>query len=204
MFLVSFSGAMQPGPVTATAITMGGRNRYAGLLLAVGHGVIEFPLMVLIMLGAGKIFESDVAQLAVGFAGGIALLLMGVQMLARSKCEEKTQAVLRKDSPIWAGVVLTASNPYFLIWWGTIGLALATEAKQFGVWAFGIFAIVHWLVDLIWVGTLSFASFYGGRLMGPKVQQVVVKICAVAMLWFAAMFIYRAAIKLTGLLVSAA
>ncbi|UCF44527.1 MAG: LysE family transporter, partial [Planctomycetota bacterium] len=51
VFIISFSGAAQPGPVTATAIATGSRNRYAGLALAIGHGIIEFPLMVLIMLG---------------------------------------------------------------------------------------------------------------------------------------------------------
>jgi len=46
VLIISCSGAMQPGPVTATAIAMGARNRYAGTLLAIGHGIIEFPLMV--------------------------------------------------------------------------------------------------------------------------------------------------------------
>jgi threonine/homoserine/homoserine lactone efflux protein len=53
VFVISFSGAMQPGPVTATVITMAARNRYAGTLLAIRHGIIEFPLMVLIILGLG-------------------------------------------------------------------------------------------------------------------------------------------------------
>ena len=71
VFIISCSGAMQPGPVTATAITIGARNRYAGVLLAAGHGIIEFPLMVVIILGMAKIFEMPKVQIAIGIAGGI-------------------------------------------------------------------------------------------------------------------------------------
>ena len=34
---ISLSGVMAPGPVTATTIVMGSRNRWAGELIAVGH-----------------------------------------------------------------------------------------------------------------------------------------------------------------------
>lgn len=62
VFIISFSGAIQPGPVTTSAITMGTRNRWAGVLPAIGHGIIEFPLMVLIILGLGEIFQKTTAQ----------------------------------------------------------------------------------------------------------------------------------------------
>ena len=77
-----------------------------------------------------------------------------------------------------------------------MGLALATDATKFGLYAFALFAIVHWLVDLIWVTALSLASFHGTTLLGPKVQQIVLKICAAAMLLFGLFFIYNAATTL--------
>ena len=67
---ISLSGVIAPGPLTASAIAIGARNRYAGLALALGHGIIEFPLMVLIMFGLGAILKSAVAQTIIGFAGG--------------------------------------------------------------------------------------------------------------------------------------
>jgi threonine/homoserine/homoserine lactone efflux protein len=103
-----------------------------------------------------------------------------------------SQAGARKDKPILAGIVLTASNPYFLIWWATVGLALATDATKFGLYAFALFAIVHWFVDLIWVTALSLASFHGTTLLGPKVQHVILRTCAAAMLLFGLFFIYNA------------
>jgi threonine/homoserine/homoserine lactone efflux protein len=79
VFIISCSGAMQPGPVTATVITMGARNRYAGMLLAIGHGIIEFPLMVVIILGMGQYFKLPKVQIVIGLTGGVFLLLMAIQ-----------------------------------------------------------------------------------------------------------------------------
>ena len=127
---------MQPGPVTATAITIGSRNRYAGTLLAIGHGIIEFPLMVVIILGMEKYFKMPKVQITIGLAGGVFLLLMAIQafLSLRAKADTKPKALHGK--PILAGIILTASNPYFLVWWATVGLALATQAVGWGIWAF--------------------------------------------------------------------
>ncbi len=196
VFIISFSGAVQPGPVTATAISMGARNRWAGVLLAVGHGIIEFPLMLLIILGLGSIFQKNATQIGISAAGGIVLIYMAASMFKTSTKHIDPKTGAKNDKPVIAGIVLTASNPYFLIWWATVGLALATDATKFGLYAFALFAIVHWLVDLIWVTALSLASFHGTTLLGPKIQQIVLKICAVAMLLFGLFFLYNAAAAL--------
>ncbi|KPL23834.1 MAG: hypothetical protein AMJ75_05265 [Phycisphaerae bacterium SM1_79] len=184
---------MQPGPVTATAITMGARNRYAGSLMAVGHGVIEFPLMVVIILGLGKYFKLAKVQVAIGLAGGVFLILMGAQafLSLRAKADAEPRALEAK--PILAGIVLSVGNPYFLIWWATVGLALATQATKWGIWAFGLFALAHWSVDLVWLQILSWASFKGSVLLGPNGQRIVVVVCSAAMFLFGLFFIYNAA-----------
>jgi len=188
---------MQPGPITATAITMGSRKKWAGVLLAIGHGIVEFPLMVLMMflltIGHDKIFKSDIAQIIIGLIGGVVLLIMAVQAFTNSRTGQYTKATNCNDKPILTGIVLSVSNPYFFIWWSTVGLALATEAKGFGIWAFAIFAVVHWTVDLIWVTALSFTSFHGSVLLGPKPLRIVLMICSVALLGFGLFFIHNAA-----------
>ncbi len=184
---------MQPGPVTATAITMGAKNRYAGTLLAIGHGIIEFPLMVVIILGLGKYFELPKVQIAIGLAGGAFLILMAAQSLIGLAAKTSTEPKSFTGKPVLAGIILTAGNPYFLLWWATVGLALATEATQWGIWAFGLFALTHWLVDLIWLQTLSWASFKGSVLLGPHGQRIVLAICSAALLGFGVFFVFKAA-----------
>ncbi|UCD00257.1 MAG: LysE family transporter [Phycisphaerales bacterium] len=192
VLLISCSGAMQPGPVTATVITMGARNRYAGTLLALGHGVIEFPLMVVIILGLGRYFELPKVQIAVGLAGGAFLMLMGVQSLVSLRTKSDAEPKVFRGRPILAGIILSAGNPYFLLWWATVGLALATQATQWGIWVFGLFALTHWLVDLIWLQALSWASFKGSVLLGRHGQRIVQAICSVAMFGFGVFFVVKA------------
>jgi len=184
---------MAPGPVTAAAIGMGTRSRYAGALIAVGHGVVEFPLMILIVLGVGRILKLPTAQIVIGLAGGAFLLIMAIQMLKSLRSIEVQQVTVTKSAPVLAGVILSAGNPYFLLWWATVGLTLATTATGIGIWAFAIFAIVHWLCDLIWLSALSWASFKGSVLLGPRGMRIVLMICSAALFVFGLLFIYNAA-----------
>jgi len=183
---------MAPGPVTAAAIGMGTRSRYAGMLLAVGHGIVEFPLMVLIVLGLGRILKLPTAQIIIGLAGGAFLLIMAIQMLKSLRAAKEQQTKTTKSTPVLTGIILSASSPYFLLWWATVGLTLATTATGIGIWAFVIFAIVHWLCDFIWLSALSWASFKGSVLLGPKGMRIVLMICAIALFFFGLLFIYNA------------
>ena len=162
------------------------------MLIAVGHGIVEFPLIVLIVLGADRILKSTSAQIIIGLAGGAFLLVMAIQMLGSLRSAEKQQAQFAGSTPVLTGVLLSAGNPYFLLWWATIGLALATAATGLGVWAFVLFAVVHWLCDLVWLTALSWASFKGSVLLGPRSQRIVLLICAAALLVFGLYFVCNA------------
>ncbi len=200
VLIISCSGAMQPGPVTATAIAMGARSRYAGALLAIGHGIIEFPLMVVIILGMGKYFKLPRVQIAIGLAGGVFLILMAVQALLSLRTKADAQPKALAGRPILAGIILSAGNPYFLLWWATVGLALATQATKWGIWAFALFALAHWSVDLIWLQILSWASFKGSSLLGPRIQQIVLLVCSLALFAFGVFFIYSSGVTLIGIM----
>ena len=199
---ISLSGVMMPGPVTAAAVAMGARNRFAGALMAVGHGIIEFPLMILIVLGVGRILKLPTAQIVIGLAGGIFLLIMAIQMLKSLHSAEEQEVTATKRAPVLAGIILSAGNPYFLVWWATVGLALATTATGIGIWAFVVFAIVHWLCDLVWLSALSWASFKGSVLLGPRGMRIVLLICSLALLVFGVVFIYVAAGTLINLILA--
>jgi threonine/homoserine/homoserine lactone efflux protein len=193
VFIISFTGALQPGPVTATAITIGTRNRWAGTLMAIGHGIIEFPLIAVIVLGMGKYFQIPKVQIAIGLAGGVFLILMGVQTYLGLKTDADSKPKALHGKPILAGIILSASNPYFLLWWATVGLALANQAPaEWGIWAFVLFALTHWFVDLIWLQLLSWASFKGSVLLGPHGLRIVLMFCAAALFGFGIYFIYNA------------
>lgn len=189
VFGISLSGALQPGAVTAAAITMGARDRFAGTLMAFGHGIIEFPLMVLLIFGVGELVKRPSVSIAIGLAGGTFLVLMGAQLFRDLNKSEDGQVPGGKGGPLITGIVLTGANPYFLIWWATVGLTLVTTAKDLGVWAFVLFALVHWSCDLIWLTILSWGSFKGASILSPKRRKAILLFCAVALLGFGLYFI---------------
>lgn len=193
---ISLSGALAPGPVTAAAIGMGSRNRFAGTLMALGHGVVEFPLMVLLIYGVGRYLRIPWVEVAIGLIGGGVLVLMAVQMLRGLRTAGDLEVQVVRGGPFFAGILLTGGNPYFLIWWATVGLALITDARGFGVWAFVLFALAHWSCDLIWLTILSWASFKGSVLLGPRRQRMVLAGCAAAMAGFGLYFIVLQIVKM--------
>jgi threonine/homoserine/homoserine lactone efflux protein len=190
---ISLSGVMAPGPVTAAAIAMGARNRFAGALMAVGHGIVEFPLIILITLGMDTILKSTTTKIVIGFAGGVFLLFMAIQMIRSLSGAEDREVKVTSSGPVVAGIILSVGNPFFLIWWASVGLNLAITAAGFGIWAFALFAIVHWLCDLIWLSALSWASFKGSVLLGPRRQKKILLVCSLALFGFGLFFIYNAA-----------
>lgn len=191
-FGISLSGVMAPGAVTAAAIAQGARRRWAGIRMAVGHGIVEIPLIFLITLGLGVLFQADGFKIAVGVLGGAFLVWMGIVMTRQSGVSDSATDAPGAAGPLMTGLILSISNPYFLLWWATVGLNLTLEARNLGWTAFLLFALVHWLCDLIWLTVLSFASFHGTNILGSRSQKIVLQVCGIALVAFGGHFIYRA------------
>lgn len=189
--VISLSGVMAPGPITAATLAAGVRSRHAGALVALGHAAIEMPLILLLSTGIGSFLTSPKAQVGIGLAGGMVLMLMGLQLLLSLWKPSDSPAPVQRH-PLLIGVVLSVANPYFLIWWATVGLSLALQALAFGILILALFALVHWLCDLVWLEVLSLAGFTGSEVFGRRAQTVVSVVCGIAMVGFGAKFIYDA------------
>jgi threonine/homoserine/homoserine lactone efflux protein len=195
--VVSLTGVLSPGVVTAATMALGVRGRHAGALVAVGHGIVEFPLMLLIIFGAAQHLKNPNVHIGIGLAGGAMLILLAVQMLRGVKSGAQAAAAPRAArGPILTGIILTAGNPLFLVWWATVGLALPINAAKLGVLAFALFAVVHWLCDLAFLEALTLATFKGAKLLGDRAMRWVQVVCATAVLVIAAKFIVDAAMSL--------
>jgi len=186
--VISLSGVMAPGPITAVTIGKGNKSPHAGALIAIGHGIVEFPLMVAIFYGLGYLLNSVYAKTAIGLVGGLFLLVMAVNMFRSIKRVEVNPNKYSR-SPLVDGILLSLGNPYFLIWWATIGSVLILRAVNFGRLGFIIFALVHWLCDFFWYYFLSVLSFKGGQFFGKTFQKIVFAVCGIALLFFGGKFI---------------
>jgi threonine/homoserine/homoserine lactone efflux protein len=189
--LISLSGVMAPGPITAVTIGQGNRSPHAGALIALGHGVVEFPLMAVVFFGAGSLLAISPVKAAVFTLGGIFLFWMGFGML-RSIGRVQVETRGEGGSPLVSGILLSLWNPYFLLWWVTVGATLITTAVKFGTLGLLLFALAHWLCDLIWLYFLSAISFKGGHVFGIIFQKVVFGICGTFLLFFGGKFLLDA------------
>lgn len=189
--VISMSGVLSPGPVTAVAVGKGSESPHAGAWVAVGHGLVEIPLMAAIFFGLGYVLNQDLARAAVALVGGLFLLVMGLGMLRGVKQVEVSSSKSTR-SPVIAGVLLSLGNPYFLIWWATVGAALIMRSASFGPLGFLLFALAHWLCDFFWAYFLSALSFKGGRFFGRRFQEVVFAASGLFLLFFSGRFIVDA------------
>ncbi|NLF29788.1 MAG: LysE family transporter [Planctomycetes bacterium] len=189
---VSLTGVMAPGAMTAAALAAGTRRRHAGAMIAVGHGIVELPLIVLLIGGVRLWLERAAVRGAIGLAGGVIMLWMALGLLRALRGPALQADAVPQRRPVRAGIVLTATNPFFLLWWATVGLTLAADAARLGAAAFALFALVHWVCDLLWLEILTLASFSGARLLGPSAQKAILLVCGAGMAWFGAQFVASA------------
>jgi threonine/homoserine/homoserine lactone efflux protein len=178
--IISLSGVMAPGPITAVTISKGSKYPWAGVMVAAGHGVVEFPLMMAIFFGVGSTLDSPHVRALIGILGGVFVVWAGFGLLRDMKAT-RIQSSTDNRSPIFSGILFSIGNPYFLVWWSTVGAALILRSLVFGVFGFVAFALSHWFCDLGWNAFLSYLSFKGGQFFGRKFQQVVFLISGLLM-----------------------
>jgi threonine/homoserine/homoserine lactone efflux protein len=196
--IISLSGVMTPGPVFAAAVAKGYKDERAGIKIALGHGLVEFPLMALILVSLGYIFENDMVKLGIGLIGGTLLLFLGASMIrSRKVVADEEHEFLPYDS-IVAGALTTATNPYFLLWWATVGAVLVLNAQYFGPIVVVVFAVVHWSCDLVWYTFTSVLVFRTKHLWTPRVQEVIFGTCGAIMMFFGAYFLLGPAFDLVN------
>jgi threonine/homoserine/homoserine lactone efflux protein len=185
--LISLSGVLLPGPLFAVTIEKAKKRKTAGALIALGHGIVEFPLMFLIFFVLSEFDVPWTVQAAVGVVGGLLMIYMGIQTFRkRNRTDEKY--VASKQDSLLAGIWTTAANPGFILWWLTIGTALVLNAKLFGFAGFSVFAGVHWMCDFVWYTVVAFVIFKSHRFWTRWVHQAISFFCVGVFVVFGALF----------------
>ena len=186
--VISFSGVMMPGPMFAVTLAKSFKSPWAGTQISLGHAVIEVPLILLIYFGFAKFFENTVVQLVLSIVGGGMIIWLGISMFrARAEVTERS-----KDLPynaFTAGIITSGLNPFFLLWWATIGSMLIMKFLDFGVTGLTLFIIVHWLCDLVWLSFVSNLVYRTHSLWGRKLQQGIFIGCSLLLVGFGGWFL---------------
>jgi len=208
---ISTTGVMMPGPVTAATIAKGYKDRWAGVWIALGHAVVEFPTIALMAIGFSIYLNNIWVAIVIGLAGGSMLVYMGLAMIgsrsgvvAKLRDGDKEKGVPdRKDDPFpyhpfVAGAITTASNPYYFLWWATLGAALTLNALEFGLAVLVVFAVLHWSIDLVWDFFIGYAVNRSRRFWDRKVYLTIFAICGAIMVLFGIWFVASAVTMAMG------
>ncbi len=188
VIVISLSGVMSPGPLFAVTIAKGQKEKNAGIGVTLGHAIVELPIMFLIFLGFSRFFTDSEAKFFISTIGGAMLVYIGAGMIKERDSLAGAGRVLPYSS-VAAGAIATGMNPYFLIWWATVGAALVLNATAFGFAGFLIFACVHLSCDLAWNVLLSRASFASRELWSKRAHELIFAACGALLILFGAWFI---------------
>lgn len=193
-FIIGLSGALMPGPMlTVTIRQSASRGWRVGPLVVFGHGLLELSLVVAIVYGLGQFLAKGAVVGTIGIIGGAVLLWMGWSMIRDAR---KTSLVIEGGKgmaslhPVWAGILSSVSNPYWIVWWATIGLSYIAFSVKYGPLGISLFYTGHILADLVWFAFVALLVHFGKRWVNDRAFQVVIALCGVLLLGFGVFFGY--------------
>ncbi len=192
-FAVGLTGAVSPGPMSASILGMSHRKPLLSTLgLVAGHGMLEAFIIVGIIFGLRSLpFQAGIALL-----GSATIVVLGIVQFMAEPEEQAARAGDREGSseggsrgpdlerrsreepdleqpairwgasaraPFVAGIVLTLSNPYWWIWWLTFGAGFLALQP-----AYAAFYVGHISADLVWFGILAITASRGAKILGRK------------------------------------
>ena len=176
-----------PGPMFAVTLAKSYRSPWAGAQISLGHAVIEVPLILLIYFGFAQFFENNIVQLVLSILGGGMIIWLGINMF-RARAEIVQEG---KDLPynaFTAGILTSGFNPFFLLWWATIGSLLIMKFLDFRTTGLIVFILVHWLCDLAWLSFVSILIYRTKSLWSRKFQEGLFFICSLLLIGFGGWF----------------
>jgi len=212
--LMSLSGALMPGPLLTYTISRTLRTTRRGWLTGArvigGHAAVEALLVVALVLGVVGFLQAPAAVKTIAAVGAVLLVYMGVSLLleiargrgielaagaaptggeptAGGALPEEKVSFATKLPPVLAGVLVSMSNPYWWVWWVTIGAAfLIRYDVTLQRWpALVAFFVGHELGDLGWFSAVSIALSLGRSRIPKGVAVGIQAFCGVAIIGFA-------------------
>src|SRR5919106_5106047 len=167
--LLSASGVLSPGPLFLMNLVYGSKQGYrAGLKIATGHAMIEFPLIIILTISFFQLTNTPIVNV-LGLAGGISIIIFAIIQLINTARKERSKSIFNNsnsnhrvsfiaDKPVLLGIIFSALNPFFIAWWLTVGLTLISDSiSLFGVvnGSILLFSFHIWM-DYVWLILTSY------------------------------------------------
>jgi threonine/homoserine/homoserine lactone efflux protein len=196
VIVVTASGALAPGPLFFGLLTHGSREgARAGFTCATGHMLVELPLVLALSLGLLAAASQPTIKSVIGLVGGIGLICFGTLQIydtLRSKPEFGNALRTRSlpASSLILGLALTALNPYFILWWLTIGSVLIVQALAFAaITGVIIMYLAHVWMDYAYLTTIAHLGKKGRKVIGSRYYHIVLIAFGLILIYYGLTFI---------------
>lgn len=88
------------------------------------------------------------------------------------------------------GIFTSIANPYFIIWWATIGITYVTLALKSGAIGIAWFFSGHIIADLLWYSLVAAVIAGGKKFFSDKIYKVIMIVCGVFLVGLGLYFLY--------------
>lgn len=197
-FVIALTGAMAPGPLLTVTITETVRRGWrSALLLLAGHALLEAGLLAGFAFGLQDFLSSPAVADALAILGGLFLVWMGADLLAKTIRKKISLDLSADDSPprfgpVAQGALVSISNPYWTLWWVTVGVKLASDGLAMGPAGVASFFAGHELADLAWYALVIAAVSRGRKFAGDRVYRTILGVCAAFLIYLGSSFVLSA------------
>ena len=151
-----------------------------------------------LVLGLSRLIQLPAVTGTIGFVGGGMLVWMGWGICREAFGRQVDFAALGAQgaphqtrlSPMLAGVITSVSNPFWSLWWATVGSGYVMIALLEGAAGVATFFGGHILSDLAWFSLISFGVHRGRNVIGNGVYQGILAVCGVCLIALGGYFLY--------------
>jgi threonine/homoserine/homoserine lactone efflux protein len=203
----SASGVISPGPLFFANLVYGSKQGiYSGIKMAHGHTIVELPLIIILASGLitfSSITTTNLVSKLISLSGGIVILVFSAvqieALLKKKKGEKKINFnTHNKKDPLIIGSILSALNPFFILWWLTAGLKLISDSLELYGFAMGIVVVFsfHIWMDYGWLAVTAHLISRGTLIFRSKYYPILLLALNAALIYYGIYFI------VTGLIVT--
>ena len=205
-FVTALTGAMAPGPLLTYTIIKAARSRGRGYLVGAwviaGHALLEMGVIAALLLGFSFVLKNPTVVKGIGLIGGTILIWFGVSIIRDvwqrristtflegsddGQAPRENTSTRVTENPVVGGVLISMANPYWWIWWVTIGFAFMLEFNiSFTNWPRLLaFFLGHEAGDLAWYLLISILAYFGMRHLNRKIYYSFLALCGLFMILF--------------------
>jgi threonine/homoserine/homoserine lactone efflux protein len=191
-FTLGMTGALAPGPTLVATVNSTLKNGWsAGPKVAAGHALVE--VLIFMLIAGGLALAAQQYSHTIAIVGGLALIAFGFLTVKESKNASLTSPNGQFiGNPYLAGILTSAANPYFWIWWLSIGSAMVIDGLKMGMVMAGLFMIGHWGADFGWYTLVSTSLSSKRHILSEASYRLILAVCGGFLVFFGIYYLIRA------------